>query len=62
MQDCNHEVILVLAHKVAPYAQGIKNDINDSISIAEATGRPGIRAVAVKTIEQQQNLMLHSLR
>ena len=29
LQDCNHEVELVPAHKVTPYAQGIKNDIND---------------------------------
>ena len=49
------------ARKVTPYAQRMKNDINDSIAIAEAAGRPGIRAVAVKSVEQQ-NLMLHRLR
>ena len=49
----------MLAHKVSPYVQGSKNDINDSI--AKADDRPGIRAVAVKTVEQQY-LMLYSLR
>ena len=61
LQDCNHEVKLVLAHKVTPYSQGNKNDINYSIAIAKAVVRPGIRAIAVKTVEQQ-NLMLHNLR
>ena len=51
----------MLAHKVTPYVQGSKNDINNSIAIAKAVGRPGIRAIAVKTVEQQ-NLMLHNLR
>jgi transposase len=44
-----------------PYAQGIKNDINDSIAIAEAASCPGVRTVTVKTVEQQ-NLKLHSLK
>ena len=54
-------VKLVLAHRVSPYVQGSKSDINDSIAIAKAAGRPGIHAVAAKTVEQQ-NLILHSLR
>ena len=47
---------------MTPYVQGNKNDKNDSIAIAEASGRPGIRAVAVKTVEQQNMMMLHGLR
>ena len=62
LQECGHEVILLPAHKVTPYVQGSKNDKNDSIAIAEASGRPGIRAVAVKTVEQQNMMMLHSIR
>ena len=61
LQECNHEVILLPAHNLTHYVQGNKSQINDSIAIAEAAGRPGIRAVAVKTVEQK-NLMLHSLR
>ena len=61
-QECGHEVILLPAHKVVPYVQGNKNDHNDSIAIAEAAGRPGIRAVAVKTVEQQGLMMMHGLR
>ena len=62
LQECGHEVKLLPAHKVTPYVQGNKNDKNDSIAIAEAAGRPGIRAVAVKTVEQQNLMMIHSLR
>ena len=61
-QECNHEVILLPAHKVTPYVQGNKNDKNDALAIAEAAGRPGIRAVAVKSVEQQDLMMMHSLR
>ncbi len=61
LQDCNHEVVLVPAHKATPYAQRIENDINDSIAIAEAASCPGVRTVTVKTVEQQ-NLKLHSLK
>ena len=39
-----------------------KNDKNDALAIAEAAGRPGIRAVAVKTVEQQNLMMIHGLR
>ena len=45
LQECGHEVTLLPAHKVVPYVQGNKNDKNDAIAIAEAAGRPGIRAV-----------------
>ena len=62
LQECNHEVTLLPAHKVTPYVQGSKNDKNDAIAIAEAAGRPGIRAVAVKTVEQQNLMMIHGLR
>ena len=62
LQDCNHEVVLLPAHKVTPYVQGNKNDKIDAIAIAEAAGRPGIRAVAVKTVEQQNLMMIHGLR
>ena len=62
LQECGHEVTLLPAHKVVPYVQGNKNDKNDAIAIAEAAGRPGIRAVAVKTVEQQNLMMIHGLR
>ena len=62
LQECNHEVVLLPAHKVTPYVQGNKNDKNDALAIAEAAGRPGIRAVAVKTVEQQNLMMIHGLR
>ena len=60
LQECGHEVILLPAHKVVPYVQGNKNDKNDSIAIAEAAGRPGIRAVAVKTVVLPRSCGEHS--
>ena len=57
-----HDVVLLPAHKVKPYVQGEKNDRNDAVAIAEACRRPGIRTVAVKSVDQQDLAMLVKLR
>ncbi len=44
------------------HLRGNKNDRNDYLAIFEASQRPFIRAVAVKTEYQQEILMLHSIR
>ncbi len=46
-----HDVVLLPAHKVKPYLQGEKNDRNDSLVIAEACRHPGIRTVAIKSVD-----------
>jgi len=56
---------IVSAQMAAPYrSQGAtgKNDANDAAAICEAGGRPHMRFVAVKTVEQQSMLCVHRLR
>jgi len=44
------------------FIRGNKNDSNDTFAIFEASTRPFIRFVPVKTIAQQEVLILHRLR
>ena len=56
---------LVAGHLVTPYrmsGKSGKNDANDAAAICEAAGRPQMRFVAVKTAEQQGQLIVHRLR
>jgi transposase len=56
---------LVAGHFVGAYRmQGKcgKNDANDAAAICEAAGRPHMRFVPVKTLEQQAQLAVHRLR
>ena len=57
-----HRVRLMSPHKVAPYMHRNKNDVNDADGIAEAASRPGMRFVAVKSVEQQHVQHLHRCR
>ena len=56
---------IVSAQLAAPYrAEGNsgKNDANDAAAICEAAGRPHMRFVPVKSVEQQSMLCVHRLR
>lgn len=56
---------LIAGHFVGAYRmQGKrgKNDANDAAAICEAAGRPHMRFVTVKTLEQQAQLAVHRLR
>jgi transposase len=56
---------LIAGHFVGAYRmQGKrgKNDANDAAAICEAAGRPHMRFVAIKTLEQQAQLAVHRLR
>lgn len=56
---------LVAGHFVTPYrmaGRSGKNDANDAAAICEAAGRPHMRFVPVKTVEQQGQLAVHRLR
>ncbi len=56
---------LVAGHFVTPYrmaGKSGKNDANDAAAICEAAGRPHMRFVPVKTIDQQGQLAVHRLR
>ena len=57
-----HEVRLIPAQHVKAYVRGNKNDYNDARAIGEAAGRSDIRAVSVKTVEQQDVQALYRLR
>lgn len=57
-----HEVRLIAAQFVKPYVKSNKNDIADAEAIAEAVGRPTMRFVSIKRIEQQDIQALHRVR
>jgi transposase len=47
---------------VKSYRKSDKNDRNDTEAICAAVTRPSMRIVAVKSVEQQDMLMLHRVR
>jgi transposase len=55
-------VRLIAGQFVAPYRKSGKNDRNDAEAICEAVGRPNMRFVPVKSIEQQAILAVHRAR
>lgn len=57
-----HQVRLIAPQFVKPFVKGNKTDRNDAEAICEAAQRPGMRYVALKTVDQQQVLALHRLR
>ena len=60
--DMGHTVRIIPAQHVKPFVRGNKNDRNDALAIAEASARPYIRCVPIKTIEQQDIQALHRIR
>ena len=54
-----HNVRLMAPSYVKPYVKRQKNDAADAEAICEAVGRPTMRFVAVKTVEQQSVMVLH---
>src|SRR5260370_14429220 len=57
-----HEVRLMPPAYVKPYVKRNKSDAIDAAACWEAVGRPDMRFVPVKTIEQQAALSLHRSR
>lgn len=62
LRGLGHEVKLMAPQHVKGYVCGNKNDYNDARAIAEAVGRPKMRSVAIKTVEQQDVQALHRMR
>jgi transposase len=62
IQALGHRVRLISPQFVKPFVKGNKTDRNDAEAICEAAQRPGMRFVALKTVEQQQVLAVHRLR
>ncbi|MDX1409474.1 MAG: IS110 family transposase [Saprospiraceae bacterium] len=48
-----HRVVLLPPKRVSPYRQGQKTDGNDALAIAIAARQPRLKAVGLKTVEQQ---------
>jgi transposase len=61
-KEMGHKVRLIPAQFVKPFVRGHKSDRNDAVAIAEASFRPDISSVAVKTVEQQDIQVLHRIR
>ena len=62
LSSFGHTVKLIPAQHVTPFVRGNKNDSNDALAIYEASCRPNIRFVPIKTEAQQEILMLHKRR
>ncbi len=61
-EGMGYHVKLLPAQHVTPFVRGNKSDSNDAIAIAEASLRPGIIPVPIKSIEQQDIQSLHRIR
>jgi transposase len=57
-----HQVRLMPPAYVKPYVKRNKNDGRDAEGICEAVGRPTMRFVPVKSVEQQATLAVHGIR
>jgi len=62
LQEKGFTVKLIAPQFVKPYVKSNKNDANDAEAICEAMSRPGMRFVAVKTVEQQDIQAVHRVR
>ena len=62
LQKRGYHVKLIAAQFVKPYVKSNKNDQVDAEAICEAMGRPGMRFVAIKSVEQQDIQAAHRIR
>ena len=62
LQGLGFKVRLIPPQFVKPYVKSNKNDANDAEAICEALGRPSMRFVAVKSVEQQDIQAVHRVR
>ena len=62
LMEFGHTVKLIAPQFVKPYVKTNKNDAADAEAICEAVGRPNMRFVPIKNVEQQALLGLHRVR
>lgn len=62
LEKLGHQVKQMPAQYVKAFVRGNKNDYNDALAIAEAVTRPTLKAVGLKSIEQQDIQALIRLR
>lgn len=60
--EYGHTAKLMAPQFVKPYVKTNKNDVADAEAICEAVGRPNMRFVPVKNVEQQAILSVHRAR
>jgi transposase len=60
--ELGHEVRLIPPAYVKPYVRRNKNDAVDAAAICEAVGRPTMRFVPIRSVENQAELMRHRAR
>jgi transposase len=62
LTEFGHEVRLISPQFVTPYVKSNKNDRNDAEAICEAVGRPHMRFVPVKSVDQLAVQAVHRIR
>jgi transposase len=62
LEGFGHTIKLMAPQFVKPYVKTNKNDVADAEAICEAVGRPNMRFVPIKNIEQQAILSVHRAR
>ena len=62
LRALGHEVRLIAPQYVKPYVKSQKNDAADAAAICEAASRGHMRFVALKSVDQQTVLALHTVR
>ncbi len=62
IEKLGHDVKLIPPQHVKAFLIGNKNDYNDALAISEAVVRPGMRFVAIKTVEQQDQILINHKR
>lgn len=62
LRELGHEVRLLPAQYVRAYVRRNKTDAADAAALIEASRAPDIRPVPIKSVDQQQILLLHRLR
>lgn len=61
-QSYGHEVKLIAPQFVKPFVKSNKDDAADAEAIYEASQRPGMRFVAIKSVEQLDMQAIHRIR
>jgi transposase len=62
LTELGHQVRLISPQFVTPYVKSNKNDRNDAEAICEAVGRPSMRFVPPKSVEQLAVQAVHRIR